>query len=52
MINICVDMNIFAEYILSKCDGLISPMSGATRMALIMKEEKYLPEIVLNYGLY
>lgn len=39
-------------YILSKCDGLISPMSGATRMALIMKEEKYLPEIVLNYGLY
>lgn len=39
-------------YILSKCDGLVSSMSGATRMALIMKEGEYSPKIIFNEGFY
>lgn len=39
-------------YILSKCDGMISPVSGATKISLIMKEGRYLPEIIINLGEY
>lgn len=39
-------------YILSKCDGLISGMNGAVRVALIMKSGQYEIEKIINCGFY